>query len=152
VHILLTGASGFLGKIIEQTLRSQHQLDTIDRSASATHRCDLSSSIPTLSNYDLVIHAAGKAHVVPKTEAEKHAFFQVNLQGTQNLLKALEDKPPATFIFISTVAVYGRDEGHLLNEDLALDGNTPYALSKIKAEEEVKNFGLKQGWKVLIFR
>ena len=56
--------------------------------------------------YDVVFHAAGKAHSIPKTEAEKQAFFDVNLQGTKNLYAALEKAGiPTAFIFVSSVAV-----------------------------------------------
>lgn len=37
--------------------------------------CDLAKEIPTLENIHVVIHAAGKAHVYPRTEAEIKEFF-----------------------------------------------------------------------------
>ncbi|MEA5063744.1 MAG: NAD-dependent epimerase/dehydratase family protein, partial [Petrimonas sp.] len=83
-----------------------------------------------------ILHAAGKAHVVPKTEAEKKAFFDVNYQGTVNLCKALEKSSvPSAFIFISTVAVYGLETGEEITEEHPLNGDSPYALSKIQAEQ-----------------
>lgn len=41
---------------------------------------------------------------------------------------------PKTLVFISTVTVYGCDFGDLITEDHPLDGDTPYAKSKIMAE------------------
>lgn len=63
----------------------------------------------------------------------------VNYQGTLNLLKGLEfcRTLPRQFIFISTVAVYGLDKGDHISEDHPLNGETPYAKSKILAEEAV---------------
>ena len=84
----------------------------------------------------MVLHAAGKAHTVPKTEAEKQVFYDVNYQGTVNLCKALENVgAPKALLFISTVAVYGCEFGSLITEDHPLEGNSPYAESKIMAEK-----------------
>lgn len=138
MKILLTGASGFLGKVLQQRLSKHHEVHTLGRSAESTWQQDLTHELPELPLYDMVIHAAGKAHVVPKTKEEERAFFQINHLGTKHLLKALERNPPRSFVFISSVAVYGREEGMHITEDIALDGTTPYALSKIKAEEEVQ--------------
>ena len=45
---------------------------------------------PIKTHYDVVLHAAGKAHTVPKTEAEKQVFYDVNYLGTIHLCDALE--------------------------------------------------------------
>ena len=73
------------------------------------------------------MHIAGKAHSVPKTEQEAQTFFDVNLRGTQNLVKGLErlDTLPRAFLFISTVAVYGVDQGTNISETHPLKGDTP---------------------------
>lgn len=52
---------------------------------------NLAKEVPVLDKrYDVVLHACGKAHVVPKTEAEKQVFFDVNYTGTIHLCDALE--------------------------------------------------------------
>jgi UDP-glucose 4-epimerase len=58
----------------------------------------------------MVVHCAGKAHVVPNTTLEKEEFYRVNLDGTENLLSTLENSLPNTLVFISSVAVYRLDE------------------------------------------
>ena len=97
----------------------------------------MAKEIPVLDkHYDVVLHACGKAHSVPKTEAEKQVFFDVNYQGSVNLCAALEKiGAPKALIFISTVAVYGCEFGELITEDHPLNGKTSYARSKIMAEE-----------------
>ena len=85
--------------------------------------------------YDVVVHAAGKAHVIPRSSEEIAAFYDVNYQGTVNLCKALENAGcPKSIVYISTVAVYGCDSGEGVIEDHPLNGVTPYAKSKIQAE------------------
>ncbi len=139
---LLTGAAGFLGKYIDAYLSSSgHHVIRLGRSASSSIACDLSKGVPAIeSPVDVVVHAAGKAHIVPKTDAEKKDFFDVNLNGTINLCKGLETLAvkPQSFVFISTVAVYGVDAGENIDEQHTLNGSTPYAKSKIAAEDFLK--------------
>ncbi|MDI1323124.1 MAG: NAD-dependent epimerase/dehydratase family protein [Algoriphagus sp.] len=151
MKILLTGASGFLGSIIRKSLESDHEIISLGKSSGNQIQCDISNEIPTLPEVEMIIHAAGKAHVIPKTAEEKEEFFKVNEKGTANLLKGIKSLP-TSLIFVSTVAVYGLEEGTQIDENAPLLGNTPYALSKIKAEELVKFWGEQHGVNVLIIR
>ena len=118
-------------------LERMYDVTTVGLLPQDNYTVNIAKEIPNLrERYDVVLHAAGKAHSVPKTEAEKQIFFDVNLQGTKNLCTALEKKGiPRAFIFISTVAVYGCDYGENITEEHSLDGVTPYAVSKRLAEE-----------------
>ena len=152
--LLLTGASGFLGRNIIPDLKQKYSVKTLGRSANNDVRCDLSDSIPDFTeSYDVVLHAAGKAHIVPKTEEEREAFYKVNLEGTKNLCAGLERVGvPNSFVFISTVAVYGLDTGEDISEEAELKGNTPYALSKILAEQYLADWCSANGVKLSILR
>ncbi len=135
--ILFTGASGFLGNNLKPLLNKLYNLKTLGLTDNDNIRVNLATTVPEIkAPFDVILHAAGKAHVVPKTEAEKKAFFDVNYQGTVNLCKALEKSSvPSAFIFISTVAVYGLETGEEITEEHPLNGDSPYALSKIQAEQ-----------------
>lgn len=143
--MLFTGASGFLGENIYPILSEKYDIDTLGISDKDTYNIDFSKQIPVLRKpYDIVIHAAGKAHVIPKSKEDIDQFFQINLQGTKNLCYALEKvKPPKAIIFISTVAVYGVESGTNITEKHKLLGTSPYALSKIQAEKYLKIWCLK---------
>lgn len=136
-NLLFTGGSGFLGNNIRPVLDRHYDVTTCGISPDDGIKANLAKEIPQLDkHYDIVLHACGKAHVVPKTEAEKQAFFDVNYQGTVNLCSALEKAgTPKSLVFISTVAVYGCESGELITEEHPLDGDSPYAKSKIMAEE-----------------
>ncbi len=137
----MTGASGFLGQvIINNLLKGNHDICSVGRSNNAGLKIDLRESFSLTESFDVVLHAAGKAHSIPNTSDEVKAFWDVNVLGTQNLLKALEQHPPKRFVFISSVSVYGKIKGHLLNEDSQLMAIDPYGHSKIRAELEIINW------------
>lgn len=154
---LVTGGNGFLGGILTRCLKQGgNEVSLLGRSAGNDLTFDISTEfdLPAGLEFDTVIHAAGKAHAVPSSARESDEFFDVNFKGTQNLCHALEKLSimPAAFIFISTVAVYGLDEGAGINESHALNGQTPYAKSKIMAEEWLQEWALKNGVKLGILR
>lgn len=134
--LLFTGASGFLGSNVLPILKHSYDIVTIGIGDNDDINFNIANDIPDLNvKYDIILHAAGKAHVIPKTLDEENEFYKVNLDGTINLCKALERVGlPKSFIFISTVAVYGCEFGENIDENYPLNGDTPYALSKIKAE------------------
>lgn len=142
MKLLFTGASGFLGNSIHPLLRNMYNVITVGLTSQDDYVINIAENIPELhEHYDIVLHAAGKAHSIPNTELEKQLFFDVNLQGTKNLCTALEKVGvPRAFIFISTVAVYGCDYGVDITEEHPLNGTTPYAISKRLAEEYLQNW------------
>ena len=136
--LLFTGGTGFLGRNIKPILDKNYEVTTIGIMDADMIKANFVSDIPQLpERYDIVLHAAGKAHIYPKTEAERKAFYDVNLKGTIHLCDALEKAGlPKSFIFISTLNVYGDEPGNMNTEDdRPLVGSSPYADSKIKAEE-----------------
>ena len=135
--LLFTGGTGFLGKNVMPILTQKYEVTTCGITPDDMIKANLAKEVPSLSErYDVVLHACGKAHVVPKTEAEKQAFYDVNYQGTVNLCSALEKAGvPKAVVFISTVAVYGCEYGDMITEEHPLNGDSPYAESKIMAEK-----------------
>ncbi len=139
MDILLTGNSGFLGKIIfSELVNIDNNILTLSRTKGLI-KLDLSKKIPTInSKVDIVIHASGKAHSIATTKHEEMDFFKNNVTGTQNLLSGLElSSIPMYFIFISSVAVYGLDSGLNINEQSPLIAKDSYGLSKIQAENVI---------------
>jgi nucleoside-diphosphate-sugar epimerase len=147
LKVLITGGNGFLGRIIKKTIINNCEAFTLGRNNS--HYCvdlSLNDRIEFTEKFNLVIHCAGKAHQVPKSHEEVDELYRVNVRGTANLLKALEKpSPPKTFIFTSTVAVYGLNQGNLIIEDAPILATDPYGLSKIQAEQLVQEWCKKNG-------
>jgi nucleoside-diphosphate-sugar epimerase len=153
-NLLFTGANGFLGKSILPLLKNNGYAVTTLDIANADVNANISKETPRFSeSYDIVLHAAGKAHTVPKNAAEANVFFDVNLKGTQHLCAGLENSGlPRAFVFISTVAVYGCEAGENITENYPLNGSTPYALSKIQAEQFLVDWAKRNNVTLTIFR
>jgi nucleoside-diphosphate-sugar epimerase len=154
--VLLTGYSGFLGKQILSNLGDV--VFTLGRNTNADIVCDLSEQIPQIDvNVSLVIHAAGLAHIVPKTDEEKKAFYNVNVKGTQYLLEGLRRSgtKPKQFLFISSIAVYGERLGEYpypQKEEAEILELSAYGWSKWDAENVVRDWCEKEGVIALIWR
>lgn len=140
--LLFTGGTGFLGQNCYPILTQKYNVTTCGISPIDDIKANLANEIPNLPiRYDIVLHACGKAHVVPKTQEEIKSFYDINLQGTINLCRALKVVgPPKSLIFISTMSVYGDIHGNMNTEDTPLLGDSPYADSKIKAEKFLQNW------------
>lgn len=138
MKILLTGASGFLGKyVLAELTRSGHEIYTLGRN-DADYIVDIENPFILNGNcFDLVVHIAGKAHFLPKSVADVNCIYSVNVSGTLNLLGALKHCPPSKFVLVSTVAVYGLIEGKLISENHPLNAKDPYGHSKSIAENVV---------------
>ena len=102
----------------------------------------------------MLIHAAGKAHSTSTTKEETQAFFEVNFELTKKITETVDESQIEvnTLVFISTVAVYGIEEGFEINEDAALNGNSPYAHSKRMAEEHLQQWAKDTGVNLIILR
>lgn len=144
MKILLTGSSGFLGKEILYKLKNSYEIYTIGRNENVSQEIDLRFPFHLNQSFDCVIHVAGKAHFVPKSIEDELAFWYVNVIGTRNLLNALETQPPKYFVFVSSVAVYGKTSGYLLDEQNSLSAQDPYGKSKIEAEVIVKKWCIEK--------
>jgi nucleoside-diphosphate-sugar epimerase len=150
--ILLTGSTGFLGKIIYNNLNINNNLYTLSRTNS-NYNCNLINDVPIFnSNFDIVIHSAGLAHFIPKSQEEKNLFLNSNISITRNLLLGLEKIKIKKFVFVSSVAVYGLIEGNHINEDFGLNATEPYGKSKIICEDIISKWCKRNNIRLTILR
>ena len=136
MNCLLTGANGFLGKALMRELNLVCSVKSLSKS-TGDYQVRLDTTIPMFyETFDIVVHAAGLAHIDRTKAVDNELFHNVNVLGTENLLKGLEITGiPNRLVFISSVAVYGQLEGNLINEYAELKAVDPYGESKIRAEQ-----------------
>jgi nucleoside-diphosphate-sugar epimerase len=135
-NLLLTGPTGFLGNQILKCIGQPFHLIPISRKE---FDFEISTKLNLRIIPDLLIHSAGLAHIVPKNEEDAQKFYEINFKGTERFLNAIQNtgKLPKSFVFISSVAVYGFDMGSNIDEDASLNAQDPYGKSKILAEKAV---------------
>lgn len=153
MKILFTGANGFLGSHVIPLLRKKSFDVRTLGTQTGDYVYDITKEMPFFDeDFDIIFHAAGKAHSIPSNYEEENEFYDINFEGTKKICKALENKLPKIFIFISSVAVYGIDSGVAITEQTPLNGTTPYAKSKIRAEEFLLQWSEKHGVQLYILR
>ena len=140
--ILLTGATGFVGKnILYHLQQNNFKIRTIGRNDSNDIFYDFNSILNKLPDFEIIIHAAGKAHVLDGSDSKNNNQFDFNTIGTEYLLKSLSaSRLPKYFVLISSVSVYGLESGELINENFPLNACDPYGLSKVTTENTVINW------------
>jgi len=89
---------------------------------------------------DLVIHAAAALPLWPKKE-----IFDINVNGTKNILNLSLKNKVKRFIYISSTAVYGIPKKHPIEETDPLIGVGAYGESKVKVEKICLRYRKKGG-------
>jgi nucleoside-diphosphate-sugar epimerase len=161
---LVTGKTGFLGKMLAAH-SVNYQLFGIGRGGNNEVIADLSVEVPDLAvggitRIDRVVHAAGLAHGIGRNKFRPEDYFRVNVEGTKNLLRGIERwvsldgerEYPKQLVYISSVSVYGLEEGVMVKESQALAATESYGKSKVEAEQVVLDWGRRLGVNVLILR
>lgn len=151
MRALVTGGRGFVGQAVVRALLAEgHQVDVMSRTsdrgrlpelaavlvADITDRAEMRKAIGT-TPYQAVVHLAALTNA-RESFTQPVQYYDVNVGGTANLLDALEasGSEPPQFVLASTNNVYGTRDG-ALSEDLELRPESPYAASKVAAEQLV---------------
>src|SRR5881409_1973950 len=139
----ISGGAGFLGLHLSRRLLADgHDVRTLD--VVPLDDAELERSVDELrgdvrnrdsvgklvSGADVVVHAAAALPI----QASRGSIRSVNVGGTENVLRAVDDAGVRRVVFISSTAVYGVPEKHPIEEDDPLVGVGSYGESKIDAE------------------
>lgn len=163
--VLVTGATGFIGKALVQSLAQQafdvvagvRQLNQAP-SEQQVKLGDLSSVTEytgALKDIDVVIHLAARAHIMHDTASDPLAEFRkVNTAATLNLAVQAAEAGVKRFIFISSIKVNGEQTvpNSPFQEQVASPPNDPYALSKYEAEHGLMSLAHSSAMQVVIIR
>ncbi len=140
---LITGGNGKLGiellKILSDSLHPSHkELDLIDKKAVF--------NFLEKENPDVVIHCAALTGI-RECEQNQEFTWQTNVEGTRNLVEAVEKHSSSYFVYVSTACVFHGDVGNYVETDIPYPKNF-YALTKLLGEFEVKCSSLKK-WLII---
>ncbi|HPH45829.1 MAG TPA: SDR family oxidoreductase [Chryseolinea sp.] len=94
-----------------------------------------------LKGVDVVYHLAAKV-TTPFASSDAHMYEQVNHWGTAELVYAIEESNVKRFVYTSSTGVYGSSKD-AVDENSALNPQTPYAVSKLRGEEHVRRLSDK---------
>tara|TARA_Y100000590_G_scaffold129290_1_gene147806 strand:+ start:2399 stop:3292 length:894 start_codon:yes stop_codon:yes gene_type:complete len=156
--ILLVGANGHIGSFLYNRLKNKFFVKTISKNKNPNdpnattldlrNLDDVKKFAINCEKYDQLIFLVGLAHKKGKRK-QLSDFNFVNLITLKNLLCCLEskNKVPEKIIFASTISVYG----HSMNrsrfvESSELNPSTPYAITKLEAENYLKSTYPNKSW------
>jgi GDP-4-dehydro-6-deoxy-D-mannose reductase len=143
LKVLITGAGGFVGRRLTKALRDRHPGWMLDIPQGPSDYPDLDvTDAAAVSAWierippDIVIHLAAVAAVTESVKDPRLAW-RVNLDGTLNIVLAIQDHAPlAHLLFVSSAEVYGDslNAAAPIDEGALLQPVNPYAASKASAD------------------
>jgi nucleoside-diphosphate-sugar epimerase len=151
MNVLITGATGFIGKHLTAALSKTYSVRCLVRKTSDIKELrdlnvdlvygdllDKNSLAPALDKIDLVYHLAGEVY-----SRKKEDYYRRNVLATQNLLETCNEKGTKKIIFLSSVGVYKpATTKTLLTEESECEPITYYGKTKLDAEALIKKYGI----------
>ena len=168
--VLLTGASGFLGKAVFRALKLQGvAVRPVFRTLVSAQqaRCSADEAVlmqtldahtdwtRVLEGVDAVVHAAARVHVMREAAVEPLADYRrVNVAGTLQLARQAAVSGVHRFVFISSIKVNGEatETTRLFCADDVPQPADAYGMSKMEAEQGLRDIAAQTGMEVVIIR
>ena len=163
-NILLTGSNGFLGRRLAVSLNSKsgvnltavvrRPIEIPDTRVVVIQCLDSNADWSTaLSNQQVVIHAAARAHIMKDEMADPLAEYRrVNVDGTLNLAHQAAAAGVKRFVFISSIGVNGNINIRPFTEDDTPNPAELYAQFKWEAEQGLWEIQRETGMELVIIR
>ena len=166
--MLVTGGAGFIGShIVERLVGLGHEVRVLDNFSTGRRENlasfeggidiiegdirDVSSVERAVKGVEVVFHEAALASV-PRSVADPASSNEVNVTGTLNLLVASRDSGVRRFVFASSSSVYGNSPELPKRESMAPSPESPYAASKLAAENYCRIFSSLYGLECVSLR
>ncbi len=166
MRVCVTGGTGFLGSYLVRDLlargtnvrvlaRPSPRAESLAAAGVEIAKGDLrdpESIARAVRGADIVYHLAAKVGA-----ASYKDYFDINVGGTERVLKACAEGGVGQFVYASSLAVYGPvAEGTSIDESTSFDDKPqlrdPYSESKIKADQLVSAFAKRSGLPTVIVR
>jgi nucleoside-diphosphate-sugar epimerase len=169
-RILITGASGFVGKaLVAKLAMSEEKLPVAllrhgsvfsetKQNMERFHFSDFhdhESLEKALKNIDCVVHCAARVHMMNETDADPlEAFRRVNTQGTLNLAALAAKQGVRRFIYLSSIKTLGEETlpGRAFRYHDTLNPQDAYGISKAEAEAALTKLAADTEMELVIIR
>ena len=167
--ILVTGATGFIGKAVLERLLAEDQARCVVVAARRGGQQWPEKVLPrvtgdlepatdwsvALKDVSAVVHCVARVHMMDDTATDPLAEFRrINVQGTLNLARQAAAAGVRRFIFISSIKVNG--EATQLGAPFSADDISspldPYGVSKMEAEQGLREISTQTDMEVVIIR
>ncbi|HEY8175058.1 MAG TPA: SDR family oxidoreductase [Gemmatimonadaceae bacterium] len=168
MHFLVTGAAGFIGShLVESLLNAGHAVTALDDLSTGkrenldpwVHRIDFvegsvldpATCARAVQGADYVFHEAALASV-PRSVSCPEATHAANATGTLNLLIAARDAGVKRVIYAASSAAYGNTVELPKHEGMASVPLSPYAVAKLAGENYMRAFHASYGLETISLR
>jgi len=161
VRVLVTGASGFLGRALRPTLaQAGHALRPAVRAPRGLEVEAMVGKVgpetdwrEALAGWDIVIHLAARVHIMRDDVPDPVvAFRSVNTHGTLNLARQAAEAAVKRLVCVSTVKVHGEGRDVPYSETDPPEPRDAYAISKWEAEQGLHGIARESGLQVVVLR
>lgn len=145
IKILITGKDSYIGTSVESWLikkPDKYKIDTVDMKDNSWKDKDF-------SDYDVVFHVAGIAHI-KETKRNCNLYIKVNKDLVYETAYKAKTEGVKQFIFLSSMSVYGIEKGRIDINTLH-NPNNYYGRTKLEAEELIINLE-DENFKIAIIR
>lgn len=146
-RILITGKGSYIGTSFRKYLEKypqEYQVRELDMMGEGWREHDF-------SQYDVVYHVAGIAHIKEKKVNEAR-YYKVNRDLVLEVAKKAKEAGVKQFVFMSSMSVYGLNHSKLpITRESECHPNTYYGKSKLEAEKLIQNLEYSE-FKVCILR
>lgn len=152
MRVLVTGHHGYIGSVLAPLLESSGH-DVVGLDTFLYRGCDFGDQQElqpalhvdirdvrreTFEGFDAVVHLAALSND-PLGDLDPDWTFDINYRSAVDLARTAKEAGVARFVFASSCSMYGAAEGdELVGEDAPLRPLTPYAESKVHAEEALR--------------
>lgn len=165
MKILVTGASGFIGKPLIRALKQQgNDVVGVGRQLASTNADDFlvikdfslkDAFLPTIGEFEVVIHLAARVHVMDDAvDNPLDEYRKINVEGTLNLARQAATAGVKRFIFLSSIKVNGEhtEIGQPFTESDIPNPIDDYGISKLEAEQGLLLIAEQTDMEVVIIR
>ncbi|TPG40260.1 NAD-dependent epimerase/dehydratase family protein [Flavobacterium pectinovorum] len=143
MKVAITGASGFVGKNLQDYLKESHEIKPLSVRFLSDQKFNVEANA--------IVHLAGKAHDLKKV-SKPTDYYEANFELTKQLFDGFLNSDAQVFIFMSSVKACADKVEGILNENNISDPKTHYGISKLQAEQYILNKKLPVGKRVYIIR